>query len=69
MTPLHEWQGHRGVTDETISAALGISRQTWVKYRDGKQDPPHSKLIKACNILRVPEEDAVRILCKGYRKC
>ena len=67
MTALHEWQGHRGVTDATMAGALGVSRSTWVRWRDS-MEMPHSAMISAVNILDIPLDYATRILMGGYKK-
>lgn len=68
MTALHEWQGHRGVSDDLMAKSLRVSRPTWVRWRDGKGQVPHDKLVMAVNVLRIPKGPATEILMKGYRE-
>lgn len=68
MTLLREWQGYRGISDERVADALQVTRQTWVRWRDGKGTAPHNKIVAAVNLLRIPKEPATRILMDGYKE-
>ena len=67
MSNLKEWQGHRGINDNHMADLLGVCRQTWVKWRDGKSPIPHKELIRAINLMQVPKEEAIEILMTGYK--
>ena len=68
MNELKAWQGFRGITDERMAAYMGINRRTWIRWRTGATDIPHTALIKAVNLLRIPKEDATKILTKGIKQ-
>lgn len=67
MSMLHAWQRHRGLTDDEMGTALVCSGSSWRRYRTCRSDISHEMLIRAINILRVPQEDAIQILTAGMR--
>lgn len=51
MTSLREERESRGITQTAVASALGVSRQTYMKYEENPQIMPVYQAQAACSFI------------------
>lgn len=64
---LGRWQRYWDLSDEDMGSRLGVSCTTWRRWLLRQTKFPHDKLVAAVNILKIPPDDALKILTGGCR--
>jgi hypothetical protein len=60
------WQRHRDYTDEFMGIQTHQSARTWYRHRkEAPQNLTLAELWRACNVLKIPPEDAFALLTSG----